>query len=213
MAVVTISRQFGAGGRTLGERVASELDYKFVSQGVVNQMAEEANVSVDWIQSVEKEAGGWLSRFISGLVSSDFIERHIGDSAADFDEAKYAIFLKKLIVSIAEQDNVVLLGRGSQFILAGFPGAVNVLLVAEMEDRINFLSDIWSVSKKEAESTIHSRQKKRNAFLKRFDTRNPDDTSLYHMTVNLTRVSLDMAIKLTLDLVRDQETKFQVKQK
>lgn len=207
MAVVTISRQFGAGGRTLGEAVAEKLKYKFVSQSVVNKMAKEANVSVDWITSVEKEAGGWLMRFLSGLVSSDFIERQIGDSAADFDETKYVTFLTQLVHSIADQGKVVILGRGSQFILSDYPGAVNVLLVADMKDRVSFLSKIWEVSEKEAQSSIISSQKRRNAFLKHFDPRNPDDTSLYHLVINISRIPLEQAEDIIVELVKNEEAR------
>ena len=96
MTVLSISRQFGAGGWTLGKAIAERLNYQFVSVGVIEQMAKKARVSPEWIKSTEKSAGDWLLRFTSKLVSSSFIERHVGESRADFDEDKYLIFLDNI---------------------------------------------------------------------------------------------------------------------
>ena len=94
MAVLTISRQFGAGGWTLAKSIADRMNYQFVSAAVIDKMAKEANVSAEWIKSVEKHAGDWLIRFTSRLVSSSFIERHIGEAKSDFDEEKYILPLR-----------------------------------------------------------------------------------------------------------------------
>lgn len=112
MPIVTISRQFGAGGLTLAKAVAERLKYKFVSASILDNIAKEANVSVEWIKSVEKHAGDGIMRFLSRLVSSDFIDRHVGEDRSDFDEKKYVTFLANLITKIAEEDNVLFLGRG-----------------------------------------------------------------------------------------------------
>ena len=96
MAVVTISRQFGAGGRTLAESLARRINYQFVHTRIVNRIAKEANVSVNWVKSVEKHSGDWLMRFTSRLVSSDFIDRHVGESRSDFDEKNIAPFSEVL---------------------------------------------------------------------------------------------------------------------
>ncbi len=76
MAVVTISRQFGAGGRTLGEMIAKELGYLFLDDLIIQELAEKANVSTDFVKSMERSAGGKISKFISRMLSSNYIERH-----------------------------------------------------------------------------------------------------------------------------------------
>jgi len=203
MAVITISRQFGAGGWTLGNAVAKRLGYKFVSRGIINEIAKEANVSVKWVSSVEKEAGDWVIRLMSRLVSSKFIERHIGEARSDFDEQKYVSFLKRLIPAIAAQDNVVFLGRGSQYILPDDPKTIKILLVADMEDRISFTQKLWNMKRSEAEKAILTRQKRSNAFLKNFGPRDPGDPSVYSMTINISKVNLEKAEELIVGIVKD----------
>jgi cytidylate kinase len=211
MAVLTISRQFGAGGWSLGKSVADRLNYQFVSGEVINKIAEEANVSPEWIRSTEKNAGDWLIRFTSSLVSSSFIERHVGESKADFDEGRYISFLKKIIVKIAEEGNVVFLGRGSQFILQDNSNAFHVLVVADLEDRIKFLERIWKISRKEAEKAIQTREKRRDTFLKQLGQWQPNSLRLYHVIVNTSKMEMDQAEELILWLVKDFEGR--VKQK
>lgn len=205
MAVLCISRQFGAGGWTLAKPLAKRLGYQFVSQGIINKMAEEANVSVEWIHSVEKEAGDRLMRLVSKLISSDFIERHIGESRSDFDEKKYVAFLKKFVLSIASKDNVVILGRGSQYILPDSPNTIKILLVSDLEDRIKFIEKIWNLKKSEAEHQVVTRQKRRKTFLKNFGTIDPDDPGLYHLTINISKLGLGQAEDIIIDIVKKTE--------
>ncbi|MFC1533880.1 AAA family ATPase [Thermodesulfobacteriota bacterium] len=213
MAVLTISRQFGAGGWTLGKAIADRLNYQFVSAGVIDKMAEEANVSAEWIKSVEKHAGDWLIRFTSKLVSSSFIERHVGETRSDFDEEKYISFLQNIITKIADEDNVVILGRGSQFILQDNPKVIKVLLVADMKDRINFLNKIWDVSKREAEKTIQTREKRKDIFLKYFGQGHAYSLSLYHLIINTSMMNLDQAEDMIVWMVKDFEKKYSEKTK
>ena len=58
MSVITISRQFGAGGKTLGEMISKALGYTFVDDEIIYQVAKKGKVSTDWVKSIEKEAGG-----------------------------------------------------------------------------------------------------------------------------------------------------------
>ena len=57
MAVITISRQFGAGGITLGQMVAERLGYTFFDNEIIQMVADKAKVSAQWVESMEKEAG------------------------------------------------------------------------------------------------------------------------------------------------------------
>ena len=206
MAVITISRQFGAGGATLGKQVADTLKYRFMSSAIMNEIAKEANVSPEWVKSVDKDAGDWLIRFASKMVTID-MARHIGEDKSDFDEKRYCLFLKSILPKIAEQDNVVIIGRASQFILQNHPNAIHVLLVASIQDRIRFLEEHWKISRSESEKTVRTRSKRRRSFLKNFDLRDPDDPGIYHMTLNTSKIDLEEAKDLIIRIVHTTETR------
>ena len=205
MAVLHISRQFGAGGFSLGQAVARRLEYKFVSRAIINRMAREASISPQWIEGVEKEAGGWVNRLTRFLVSSDFIERHIGDARTDFDETKYADFLKTLLPSMAAEGNIVIVGRGGQYILPDAPGTIKIYLVADFDDRVNFIQGMWKVSREEAGRAIQSRQKRSDSFLTCFGPKRPDDPTLYHLVINTSRIPMEQTEDLIVNLVQGLE--------
>lgn len=207
MAVISISRQFGAGGKTLGDRVAKRLGCHFIDRGIITKVAKEANVSIDWVVAVERETSGRLMQILSRVVSGDFIQRHLADKKHDFDEKKYIIFLKKVITDVAKEGNVVILGRGGQFILPDEPGIFKILLVAPEEWRINFLIKRYNITRQEAEMLVNREERKRLAFLAKLDPRPPDDPIHYHMCLDTSRVGLDLAEELVVKLVSDLQKK------
>jgi len=78
MAVITISRQFGAGGRTVGEMISERLGYKFLDDLIIHELAKAADVSTDFIKSIERDAGSKISKFIAGLLSTNYYGAHGG---------------------------------------------------------------------------------------------------------------------------------------
>jgi len=211
MAVVSISRQFGAGGRTLGQQVAKRLGYQFIDQTVIDRVAEKANVSAEWVEAVEKEAGGRLMRILSGLVSSDFIERLLGESsceACDFDQKKYVGFIEKVFREIAEQGEAVIIGRASQVILKDDPQVIRVLLVGELEDRIQFMMNRHKLDRIGAERAISIAERKRKAMMSLFGVEDPDSPYLYQLIINTSQTSLPWAEDIICCMVGSVVDKF-----
>ncbi len=201
MTVLILSRQFGAGGKTLGENLAKRLGFQFVDRDIIAQVAREANVSVDWVVAVERETGGRLMKILSKMVSGDFIQRMLSDSGSDFDEEKYAAFVKKVVKDIAKEGNAVILGRGSQFIVPDQPGVFKVLLVGEKADREKFLEKKYKLSAAEARQVVAKEDRKRAAFLVGMDAKSPDDPLLYHLCINTSKMSLKQAEEMIVDLI------------
>ena len=108
MAVITISRQFGAGGKTLGEMIAKKLNYSFVDNEIIQMVAKKAKVSTHWVESIEKEAGGKLLKFMTGLVSKSLVERILDEKRGYIDEEIFVDLLNKIITQIAEEGNAVI---------------------------------------------------------------------------------------------------------
>jgi cytidylate kinase len=201
MPVVTISRQFGAGGHTLGQAVAAHLGYQLVDRDIVAQVAKEANVSGKWADAVETDTGGLLAGLVSRVMSESSIERSFGESVSEFDEKKYLPLIKQVITKVAAEGDAVLVGRGSQFILPDSEQTIKVLLVAELEDRIRFMMTNYNLTRAKAEPLVRKEEKRRIAFLKLFDKRNPDEAGLYSLVINTSRQSLKEAESLILGLV------------
>ena len=205
MAVITISRQFGAGGKTLGEMIAKELGYRFLDETIIQEISKKARVSKGWVKSTEKTAGGALSKLISGLLSRNYIERIVGDDKGYIDEEIYVDLLHEVITTFAEQDNVVLMGRGGQYILADYKDAYHILLVAERDDRVKFMQKAYNMSKARADQAITGAEKRRSAFYSKFGKDDYNQPHLYHLILNMSRLSLEVALKQICLLVQGTE--------
>ena len=203
MSVITISRQFGAGGRTLGEMIGKALNYRFLDELIIQELAEKAKVSKDFVKSLERSAGGKISKLISGMFSKNYMERIVGNNKGYIDEHIYVELLHDIFKEFTRQDKVVLLGRGGQYILQGFPGVYHILLVAELQDRIKFMQKFYDISDAKAEKAVKQGQARRSAVFKKFGKEDYDQPYLYHLVLNMSRLSLEEALGEVLVLVRN----------
>ncbi len=202
MAVVTISRQFGAAGKTLGEMVAKELGYSFVADQIIQMVAKKAKVSTHGVEFIENEAGGKLLKFMSGLVARRYVERILDDKRGYIDEEIYVDLLKQIIAQLAEEGNVTILGRGGQYILRNFEGAFHILLIAHKEDRIKFMEKHYKMSYSQATQTVNREDKRRVNLYRKFGKGDYDHPDLYHLVLNMSKVDLEKAKQLIVSLVR-----------
>jgi cytidylate kinase len=207
MAVITISRQFGAGGKTLGQMVADKLGYIFADSEIVSKIAQAANVSETWVENVEKEAGGKLSRVISRMVSKGLVDKVLKDERGYIDEEIYLDYLVVMIAQIAEEGNAVILGRGSQYILRDHPDAVHVLLINEFENRVKFMMEHYDLTYNKAAQTIRSEDKRRANLYRKIGKTDYDRPDLYHLVLNMAQMDMETAEDMVIKLVETKEKK------
>lgn len=201
MAVITISRQFGAGGLTLGQKLADTLDYRFFDEEIIQLVAEKAHVSPQWVQSIEKEAGGKLQKIINNLIPRKVIDRILDDQRGYIDEEIYVDLLTQIISKFAEANNAVILGRGGQYILKERPGVFHVLLVADLDYRIDFVKNNYNLTLSQATRTVNSEDKKRINLYRKFNKTDYDRSDHYHLTLNMSKLSLEKAAELAEALI------------
>ncbi len=201
MAVVTISRQFGAGGRTLGKMVADQLGYSFIENELIQMVANKAKVSTTWVESLEKDAGTKFQRFITGLVSKSLVDRILSGERGYLDEEIYVDMLQKIITKIAEGDKAVIIGRGGQYILKDHPNAFHILLVGHFEDRVRFMEKHYNLTNKQAQQAVTLDDRRRSNLYRKFGREDYDRADLYHAVLNMSSMDLDTACKLVIKLV------------
>ena len=200
MAVITISRQFGAGGITLGKMIAKKFGYTFADTEIIKMVAEMANVSTNFVNTVEKEAGGKFSKFISKTVSKPLVGRILKDERGYIDEEIYLDYLVLIIAQMGDDGDVVILGRGSQYILNDHPDAYHILLINTFENRVRFMRDNYDLSQNRAVHVVKNEDKRRLNLYKKLGKTDYDNPDLYHLVLNMGRISLDKASELICNL-------------
>lgn len=201
MAVITISRQFGSGGQTLGKMIAEKLKYPFADREIIQMVAKEANVSPQWVENVEKEAGTKLSRILSKMVSQKWVDRVLADERGYIDEQIYLDYLVLIIAKIADEGDVVILGRGSQYILNDHPDAYHILLIDEKENRVNFMMENYDLTKKKALQIVNFEDRRRVSLYKKLGKIDYDNPTLYHLVLNMGRIDIKTALGLVYGMV------------
>jgi cytidylate kinase len=201
MAVITISRQFGAGGLTLGKRVAEKFGYTFADTEIIKMVAEMANVSTNFVETIEKEAGGKFSKFISKTVSKPLVGRILKDEHGYIDEEIYLDYLVLIIAQMGDDGNAVILGRGSQYILNDLPEAYHILLIDKFENRVRFMQKNYDLSQGRATQVVKNEDKRRMNLYRKLGKSDYDNPDLYHLVLNMARISQDKALELIADLV------------
>ena len=201
MAVITISRQYGAGGKTLGEMVAAELGYEFADSEIVAKVAEMANVSTHWVETVENEAGGKLSRFVSRMVSKPLVDKILKGERGYIDETIYLDYLVLIIAQIADEGDVVILGRGSQYILDDHPEAFHILMIDAFENRVRFMQKNYDLSESRATRLIRGEDKRRKTLYQKLGKTDYDDPFLYHLVLNMNKLTLEEAKQIVCNRI------------
>lgn len=205
MAVITISRQFGAGGKTLGNLVAKKLGYPIIDNEIINKVAEMAKVSDDWVHSIEQEAGGKMMNFISKLVSKNFIERILDEKKGYIDEDVYIDTLKHVLRKFAEQDNCVLLGRGGHYFLKDFKNAIHIEMIAELKDRIKFMEDNYKLSYAQAKDAVNIHERRRQNLYMKIGKQDYENPGLYTLVMNMSKLGMNEAVEIVCTLAKSKD--------
>ena len=208
MAVLTISREFGAGGRTLGERLANRLNYRYVNEEMIKEVARKANVSPEGVYAFEKSGGSKLMKFLDKLVRMDYLDRILQTDTGYLDAKRYVQLVSEIINEIYEAGNAVIIGRGGQYILQNKNQAYHVGLVAEYQFRCEFVMEKHGCSHEVAERAIQRADQERRSFLGCFmetGALHRDDPHLYHVLINTSKTGMQVAEDLVVSMVESGE--------
>ncbi len=201
MAVVTISRHFGAGGLTLGEKLCDRFGFQLVDASVTEQLAKKENVTPNWLTAMEQEATSTPLSILSTMVSRGLFYKRAGMPGDRAERRKYMDFLTRIFSRMASEGGYVIVGRGAQLILKDHPRAIHLLLVAEHEKRVAFLEEHHNLTHAQAESEIHAKERERAAMASRLFEADIDDMSLYHMVLNTSLMPYDWMLDTVFQLV------------
>lgn len=207
MAVITISKEHGAGGREIARELARGLGYELADKAVIIKVAQQAKVASERVEKFDQEEYSPLSKYLSNLFLANpslysvmgFEMPMAGPLPAGgdfFDAEQYLKFTQAVMESLYQKGNVVLVGRGSQYLLAGKPGSLHVRVAAPLEVRIKRVMERQEVSEKEARERIHKKDKARAAYIRDFYGRDWADPAHYHLVINTGLFTIEQAVGL-----------------
>jgi cytidylate kinase len=177
MSVITISRQLGSLGTTLGRQVAARLGYRLVHRELINRAAKLAGAPDLALAAIDE-----LGLF--------------GIEPDQVQQGAYLQAVRDIIEMLAIEDNVVIVGRAGQAILQKDPDVLHLRVVAPLETRIQRIVTAHHVSSQAAQAQIKESDRFRAQYLKRFYNIQWDDPSLYHLVINTGHISLEASAEV-----------------
>lgn len=153
-------------------------DVIFLHESQLDQLADQAAGGDPAAEKGQSQYHRQVVELLTSLAPSNFMDRWTSGQGDDKDHIER---LTQVIQELADEGDVVMLGRGSQFILRYRPDTVRILLVAELPHRIGFMTKNYNLDQTTAKRLIAEADKKRARFLNNFYPGEPDEASLYHL--------------------------------
>jgi cytidylate kinase len=200
MAVVTVSRQYGAGGRRVAPAIAEALGFRFVDREIAEEAARRIGVDPKVAEARDERAPAVVEEI--GLALAAATPGYGLTVLPELDDRTLAEATRRVILSLAEAGGYVILGRGAQAILTDRPGACHLSLVGEEPDRAQRVARWQEIDLKEAAARCQRADDERANYVRRFYGRDIRDPLLYDAILNTSRISLDMATEVAVEVCR-----------
>jgi cytidylate kinase len=207
MAVITISRQFGSGGRQVAARVCELLGYSYLDKLLMTQVAAEAGLSGKELADYSEErrtVRNFLDRlfrpgphdFVRVSVRSQDVSGAETITVKYLDETRSANLIRSAILRAYERGNVVIVGRGGQATLQQMAGVLHVRLEAAMGTRILRIQESEGINAETARQRAMQEDQASAEYLKRLFGIRWDDSTLYHLLLNTGKWDLETVAQL-----------------
>ena len=192
--VITISREFGSGGRLIGRKLADKLGVPYYDKELLDRIAEESGFSKEMIEGAEKKA---KNSFLYSLASAI----GTGEAGPETLSLNERFFLAQFetIRKIADEGSCVIVGRCADYILRGIPQAVNVFIYAEEEDKIKRAVEENGVQENEVRKVMRDTDKARANYYAYHTGRRWGDYLNYNLCIDSGYLSIDDIVDLIIE--------------
>ena len=189
--IITISREFGSGGRFIGEEVAKKLGIAYYDKNVINEIAEESGLSPEYIQENAELSPK------KGLFAYAFAGRDItGKSVEDMVHKAQ----RRVILDLTEKESCVIIGRNADYILKDRNDVLNVFIHGDMPEKIQRIIRLYNVEEKVAVKMIADTDKRRMTNYNFYTDQKWGKASNYTLCLNSSQLGYDRCEKIIMDI-------------
>lgn len=189
--IITISREFGSGGRTIGKETAKALGIPCYDHELIEKIAEESGFSKEYIAEQGEYAahGGWLAAAFSGR---DFYGHSYQDDLW--------IIQQKIILNLAEQGPCVIVGRCADYILQDVADCLSVFIHADMDKRAKRIVEQYGEREDAPEKRLRDKDKRRAGYYQLYTDRKWGDVQNYDVTLDSGTLGIEACVKVLVHL-------------
>ena len=206
--VITINREMGSGGRTVGRKLAEKLGVEFYYKSLIKGLEKKFNLTAEEIEKQKGREQGWwaeIKRQLTGSVvsTSPFLPQvSLGPDALDTDEVFKAE--TEILKGIAEEESCVMAGRSAFYIFRDHPNHLNILIQASMPHRIARVMSKQDLTAEDAQKAIEKVDKMRENYVNKYTKTSRYDTRNYQLVLSMDKMSEDDAVAIIMDYINRQ---------
>ena len=200
--LITISRQFGAGGSLVAKLVAEQLGWSVIDNELVDEVARRIGKPSEEVAEKEERVPSFVERLARALVASPEVPLVTATPVESLDEAEVVKMTEVVVAEVAQHGRVVLVGRAASAVLARETGAIHVQLVAPRPFRVRVVAERSSLEPRAAEKKIAETDAQRARYHKQYYGRDWSDPVNYHMVLNTGALGFEGAAGLIVARAR-----------
>ena len=205
--LITINRELGSGGRTIGKKLAEKLGVPFYDKALIQSLQEKYQLTTEEIERLKGQKHNWWADFKRSLkIMPSYAAPQLisGKTAIPDFLITDDIFQSEteILKGIAADESCIIAGRSGFFVLRDHPNHLSILIQARLEYRINRLVEKRGISKKEAEKIINEVDTGRENYVKKYTGTSRYDTRNYDLVYNVEDHNEDEIVDLILRYIK-----------
>ena len=208
--VITISRELGSGGRSIGEKLAGKLGVRYCDKLLIRSLVSQFNLTTYEIEKIKAKKKNWLADFLEKVAPVPRADMILGPRPGQ-DETPFPHFTTseeifaaetEILHAVADEGSCVIAGRSGFFVLKDHPNKLDVFIRASRAKRIERVMTKQGVAREEAATIIDSVDEGRDNFVKHFAGTSRYDARNYDLVLNVDNLDEDDAVELILDSIK-----------
>jgi cytidylate kinase len=206
--VVTVGRQFGAGGATVGRMLADRLHADFLDSNIIDEVARRLQLPKEEVEAEDEQPGSLLARLLVALGSAsteplippEATAWNPPNAAPTFDTRKAVLQITQHVIEeAARAGNVVIVGRGGAYILAKFPGAMHVFLRGAEDVRVKAIMQRFNMtSEEEAKRRLKQTDENWTSYIKQVYGHDRNHPAHYDLVLDTGRLGYEGTVEAIL---------------
>lgn len=197
-SIITISREFGTGARTIGQQLAADLGFAYYDRAIIQLAAEKSGLSPEFIEKNEEKS---RNSFLFNLANTAYISSGINLQYTMPVNDRAFIAQSEVIKDIANKENSVIVGRCADYVLQDYPNVIRVFIYANREDRLKRVVEEYGFDPKNAEDELNKIDKGRANYHK-FYTGTPwKELNNYDLCINTSKTGVEGAVAVLKQFV------------
>ena len=197
--IITINRELGSGGRTVGRKLAEKLNVEYFDKAVIKALEERYNLTAEQIEHLKGQETSWWEQFKRKMTFSDS-EYDLNQTNIETEDVFRAE--TQILKALAKDQSCVIAGRTAFYMFREHPNHLNIFIQSSMPCRMARVAREQNMSKEEARMVIEKVDKMRENYVQEFTGTSRYDTRNYQLVINMDEINEDAAVELILAYIK-----------